>query len=108
MRAPAELATHPLRGSLVEHLVVSELHKVFIHHGQRPRLWFWRDRREHEVDLIWGEAQQLLPNEIKAGVTAASDTLAGLDRFCALSGSDARAPAGHRGHRRKGAPGSQA
>ena len=79
----------PLRGAIFENLIVTELRKLFLHHGQRPPLYFWRDSAGHEVDVVIDLGSRLLPVEIKAGETVASDALKGLERYLALSGDAA-------------------
>jgi len=80
----AQLATHPLRGALFENLVVSELLKVWRHHGQRPRLHFWRDRTGHEVDALLDFPAAPVPLEAKADATLARSYFKGLDFYCGL------------------------
>jgi len=68
----SQLAAHPLRGQLFENLVVTEFFKQAVHHGERPRLHFWRDSNGVEVDLL---VENGMPPgalglvEIKAGQT---------------------------------------
>ncbi len=70
--APAQLATHYLRGGLFESFVVSEIHKYFFNRGVRPPLYFWRDKQGHEIDIVVEYADRLLPIEIKSGRTVDS------------------------------------
>ena len=65
---------HPLRGALFENLVVSEMMKRKYNQGEQPQLYFYRDQRQHEVDLI-DEMQDgtLRAYEIKAGKTFRQD-----------------------------------
>jgi predicted AAA+ superfamily ATPase len=86
IRRSEDLARHPLRGAIFENLVVSEFRKVFLHHGQRAPLFFWRDSHGHEVDLLVDLGARRVPVEIKSGATIASDFLAGLDWYGNLSG----------------------
>lgn len=69
----AILPTHPLRGALFENYIVAEIAKAFLHHRQKPPIYFWRDKTGREIDLLveWGE--ELYPSEIKSGQTVASD-----------------------------------
>lgn len=69
-----QLDVHPLRGSLFENLVVNEAMKQKYNHGEQPQLYFYRDQRQHEVDLIH-EMQDgtLRAYEIKAGKTFRQD-----------------------------------
>lgn len=69
-----QLDIHPLRGALFENLVVSEMMKRKYNQGERPQLYFYRDQRQHEIDLI-DEMQDgtLRAYEIKAGKTFRQD-----------------------------------
>ena len=51
-----------------------------------PRLSFWQDRTGHEVDLLLERGNRILPVEVKAGKTVASDFFRGLDFWSILSG----------------------
>lgn len=81
-----QLRHHPLRGAIFENHVVEEMKKAFFHAAERPSLTFYRDSRGAEIDLVIETAGGLLPIEIKAGQTVASDSFEGLDRFTALAG----------------------
>ena len=50
--SPAQMAAHPLRGALFETYVVVELLKAELNRGREPRLFFWRDHRGREIDVI--------------------------------------------------------
>lgn len=86
LRRAEDLACHPLRGAIFENFVVTEFRKLFLHSGQRPPVFFWRDSHGHEVDLLVDLGRRRVPVEIKAGSTVASDFLLGLDRYIAMSG----------------------
>lgn len=85
IRSSEQLMRHPLRGAVFENFVVSELRKLFVHHGERAPLNFWRDSTGREVDLLIERAQTLLPIEIKAGQTVAGDFFDGIDYFRRIS-----------------------
>lgn len=80
------LRSHHLIGGIFENFVIGELLKAYSNRGQNPRAYFWRDRRGHEVDLLFDEADTRTTVEIKAGRTIASDFFAGLDYYGALDG----------------------
>ena len=86
IRRSDDLARHPLRGAIFESLLVSEFKKLFLHHGQRPPVFFWRDSHGHEVDLLVDLGTRRVPVETKAGITVASDFLDGLDWYVGVSG----------------------
>jgi predicted AAA+ superfamily ATPase len=85
LRRAADLGVHPLRGAVFESFVIGELLKVFLHHGERAPLFFWRDSHGIEVDAVIDAAITRVAVEAKSGVTVASDAFRGLDSYCALS-----------------------
>lgn len=89
---PAQLALHPLYGSLFETLVVGEFLKARWHAGQEPQLYFWRDRSGHEVDLLIDQGRHIVPVEVKSGQTVAADFLTPIKRWQSLAG-DVAGPA---------------
>jgi len=73
VRSPEELFHRAERGAVFESLVVSELYKNFVHQGEQPRLYFWRDATGHEVDVLIDLGTKLVPVETKSAQTVASD-----------------------------------
>lgn len=61
-----QVSRDPLRGNLVENLVVLELIKARLNQGLDPNLYFFRDNHKNEVDLIYKKAHELIPIEIKS------------------------------------------
>jgi len=90
IREPADLTDHAMRGAIFETYVVSELFKAFVHRGETPPLYFWRDRTGHEVDVIIDTGKQLIPIEIKSGTTISGSFFEGLRYFMALGPKIAR------------------
>jgi uncharacterized protein len=79
IREAEQLETHPLRGSLFECWVISELFKGQFNQGKPADLFFWRDREGNEVDLLMERGNSLIPLEIKSGQTVNRDFFRGLD-----------------------------
>ncbi|KKQ33220.1 MAG: hypothetical protein US49_C0002G0115 [candidate division TM6 bacterium GW2011_GWF2_37_49] len=73
-----QLPMHYLRGGLFESFVISELCKAFYNQGQRPPLYFWRDRSGAEIDCLIEQGTNLTPIEIKSSMTIGSDFFDGL------------------------------
>ncbi len=92
IRSPEDLQRHALRGSIFEGFVVSELLKNYVHRGQEPDIYFWRDSTGHEIDVLIEDGRVLTPVEIKSAETMASDFLAGI-RFWRRLLLDPDAPA---------------
>jgi len=82
--APEQLFSHPLRGAIFENWVVTERIKSFSNAGQEAPLYFWRDTKGHEVDLLIDRGTVLEPIEIKSGATFDPSFSAGLRYFNAL------------------------
>jgi hypothetical protein len=73
-----------LRGSLFENLVVAEALKFRFNQGKRSNLYFYRDAKGNEVDLLLVKGVDMFPIEIKAGMTLTRDYFKGLTRFAKL------------------------
>jgi len=89
IESAAQLATHPLRGTLFENLVVADVLKFRYNSGRRGNLHFYRDSSGLEVDLIYPLAGRHLPIEVKAGQTVTSSQTAALVKFASLFPDDA-------------------
>ena len=81
IRSAEQLAHHPLRGSIFESWVVSEIIKARVHQGLPPDLFFYRDRRGTEIDAVLQRDASLMAVEVKSGQTIAADFFSGLEQF---------------------------
>jgi len=81
IKSPQDLRLHAGRGNIFESFVLSEFLKNYLHRGQVPDLYFWRDSTGHEIDLLIDRGEELIPIEIKSGQTVASDFFSGIDFF---------------------------
>ena len=79
-----QIATHPLRGSLFENMVVVETLKHRFNQGNRSNLSFFRDSRGLECDLFYGTGCGIGAIEIKAGATITSAYFDSLHRVAKL------------------------
>ena len=52
-------------GAILENYVVSEIIKGYYNHGQTPYLYYFRDKDNKEIDLLWEMNGALYPIEIK-------------------------------------------
>lgn len=82
------LKSHPLKGSLFETLVVSELVKKRTNSGKEINLFYWRDKSGYEVDVIIEDGLTLLPVEIKSGKTVHQQFFKNLLYWLRLSGNE--------------------
>jgi hypothetical protein len=71
-----QLRQHPLRGALFENWVVTEVLKARVHRGLSGGLFFLRDARGKEIDLLVEAGGRLVAVEVKSGSTVASDAFA--------------------------------
>jgi predicted AAA+ superfamily ATPase len=81
----SQINTHPLRGSLFENMVVTDLLKTRLNQGIDPSMFFWRDSAGLEIDLILENGNQLQPIEIKLGETFTASWLNNLNKWCSLA-----------------------
>ena len=84
IRGGEDIATHPLKGSIFETFVISEIYKAFAHTGEVPPLYFWRDRTGHEVDMVIDTGKKLIPIEIKSSETIDGSFFDGLRYYISL------------------------
>ena len=88
IRESGQLTFHAQRGALFENLVVTEFLKAKLNRGLSPDIYFWRDSRGLEVDLLLEKGEALWPVEIKSGQTIAADFFASLKKWSELSGRE--------------------
>lgn len=92
IRESGQLASHPLRGSIFETFILSELLKTRLNAGEKGQFHFWRDSNGNEVDVIADVGTKLMPIEIKSGQTLNRDFFIGLERWAKLAGTQATSP----------------
>lgn len=68
-----QLASHPLRGSIFENLVVLEFIKNRLNVGKEQNIYFYRDKSQHEVDVIQEFGDSYRAYEIKSARAFHSD-----------------------------------
>jgi uncharacterized protein len=67
------ISSHYLRGGIFENLIVNEIFKHGFNFGKRLNLYFWRDKRGKEIDLLLDFQKSRVAIEIKAGKTITGD-----------------------------------
>ena len=86
-----QLSVHPLRGHIFENYVVSEMIKRYFNRGKTPRLFFFRDSHQKEVDIVEEYAfRELHAYEIKSSQRYSSTFASGLTYFKKLFGEEVR------------------
>jgi predicted AAA+ superfamily ATPase len=73
-----QMANHPLRGALMENLMIIELLKSRLNRGLRSNLFYWRDRTGNEIDLLLDQSDAVVPIEIKSSTTFHLNFLKGI------------------------------
>ena len=63
------LEVHPLRGNIFENYIINELIKQRFNQGLQSNLYFWRDNKGVEIDLVSHTGRSLSATEIKSGAT---------------------------------------
>jgi hypothetical protein len=80
VRNAGHVSAHPQRGALFENWVMTELLKAQTNAGQKPSLYFLRDKEGHEIDALIETAPQTFQAvEVKSGETIASDAFENLE-----------------------------
>lgn len=82
LEKPAQIERDPLRGALYENLLIMEVVKNLLNHGKEPQLYFFRDSKGNEVDLLVSAAgRSFTAIEIKSAATFQPDFIKGIDVF---------------------------
>lgn len=76
-----QLEAHPLKGALLENMMIMDLLKQRLNKGMPDNLYFWRDKTGNELDLLIDDFTTLKAIEIKAGATISGDYFKGLLYF---------------------------
>jgi len=75
------ISRHPLKGNLFENMIIVESLKYWFNRSKRSNLFFWRDAKGNEVDLLLEFGPDVVPVEIKSGATISEDYFKGLRVF---------------------------
>lgn len=79
LRSADELRHHHARGAVFENLMVTEILKSRLHRGLTPDLYFYRDQRGTEIDLVLDHPLEPVLIEIKSGETFVPESVGALD-----------------------------
>ncbi|MCH9627398.1 MAG: hypothetical protein S4CHLAM2_10370 [Chlamydiales bacterium] len=88
----SQIERDPLRGSLVENLVILELIKARWNQGFEHRLFFYRDSHHNEIDVLFQRGHDLVPIKIKSAKTFNLSFLKGFSSFKDLAGDRCQNP----------------
>ena len=81
IETPKQISRDPLLGNLFENMVIVEALKARLNAGLMQNLYFYRDAKGNEVDLILRQHRQLRPVEIKAAMTFSPEMTKGIKHF---------------------------
>ena len=79
-----QISRDPLMGNIFENMVISEVLKFRFHNGKDNNLYFYRDSKGNEVDLLLVSGVDFFPIEIKAGMTITRDYFKGLNHLARI------------------------
>lgn len=85
-----DVANSPLRGALFENLVVVDMLKSRYNAGLDNNLFFYRDKSQHEVDLLMEEGSSFLAYEIKSATVFHDSFFRNLAYLRGIYGNDVR------------------
>jgi predicted AAA+ superfamily ATPase len=88
LKSSEELKQHYLLGGLFENYCITELLKKQTNAIERPSLYFFRDSKGNEVDVIAERGAKRIPIEIKAGKTYSGSFLRGLEYWKQISAEE--------------------
>lgn len=81
IRESEQITRDPLVGQIFENLVVTECLKTRYNKGQMADLYFFRDSKGNEVDILAQSGRNLCAIEIKSAATFSMEQLKGLQNF---------------------------
>ena len=84
IETPSQMQRDPLLGSLFENLVVAEALKSRVNSGAEPNLYFFRNSKGLEIDLILKHENALRLFEIKSGKALNDEFTKSMRKFSAL------------------------
>jgi predicted AAA+ superfamily ATPase len=87
IRSQQELSVSHFRGSLFENYVIIDMLKKKYNQGSGAQLYYWRDNKGVEVDLLLNSGNKLLQVEIKSAQTFQEDQLNSMNQWNRFSGN---------------------
>ena len=88
LKSAKELSVHFAKGGIFENFIICEIVKHNLNHSLHRKLYFWRDKAGHEIDLIIEKANNIIPIEIKSSNTINENFFNGLRYFNKLANRD--------------------
>lgn len=81
LEEPHQIRRDPLVGNIFENLVIIECLKSKLNQGKLPNLYFFRDQKGNEVDLLFQKESSLAAVEIKSSATFSMHLLVNLKKI---------------------------
>ncbi|MEM6697095.1 MAG: DUF4143 domain-containing protein, partial [Bacteroidota bacterium] len=85
IRNEQALINYYQKGALFENFVINEICKRYYNQGERPPIYYWRDHKKKEIDLILDLGSELSIIEIKSSQTFHSNFFKNLSWFKGIS-----------------------
>jgi predicted AAA+ superfamily ATPase len=79
-----QLQTHPLRSALFENMVINEMLKEHYNAGKDNNFYFYRDKSQHEIDVIQWNGLTLNAYEIRSEMSYNPDFFKNIDYLKSL------------------------
>ena len=85
IKNPDQISRDPLVGNLFENMVIVEILKSQFNKGMEKSLYYFRDSKGFEIDLIIADGRKIIPVEIKSASTYNRDFSKNLKKFCSFA-----------------------
>ena len=72
---PEILANGALSGAILENYVVAEILKTYLNNAKEPYMWYFRDNKANEIDIVLESDGELHPLEIKRSTNPGSQLI---------------------------------
>jgi predicted AAA+ superfamily ATPase len=81
IESQSQIVNYPLRGAFFENLIITEFLKERYNSGKKSNLYFYRDAKDNEVDLVYDTPDCIKAYEIKSSQTPATDFVKGIQQL---------------------------
>ena len=85
IKNPDQVSRDPLVGNLFENMVIVEILKSQFNKGMEKSLYYFRDSKGFEIDLIIANGRKIIPVEIKSASTYNRDFSKNLKKICSFA-----------------------
>ena len=85
IKNPGQVSRDPLVGNLFENMVILEVLKTQFNKGMEKSLFYFRDSKGFEIDLIIADGRLIIPVEIKSAATYNREFSKNLKKMCSFA-----------------------